>query len=90
MENIILRTENLSIFYGEKQSVKDINMYIYKNKVTAIMGPSGCGKTTLIRSFNRMQEINPGVSVKGKIFLNIYINLTFILFKSVKFQKRNK
>ncbi len=70
MENIILTTKNLSVFYGNKLSVTDINMYIYKNKVTAIMGPSGCGKTTLIRSFNRMQETNPEVTIKGAVFLN--------------------
>ncbi len=70
MEEIILKTENLSAYYGEKRIVKNVNLFIYKNKITSIMGPSGCGKTTLIRCFNRMHELIPDTHVEGKILLN--------------------
>ena len=53
----ILETRDLNIFYGSFKAVKDVNMKIEPNKITAIIGPSGCGKTTLLRSFNRMNEL---------------------------------
>jgi phosphate transport system ATP-binding protein len=70
MESEILRIENLNAYYFENQVLKNINLKIPKNKVTAIMGPSGCGKTTLLRCINRLHEISPGGRVEGKIFLN--------------------
>ena len=70
MESEVLKTENLSAFYGETQVVKNVNISIKRNKITAIMGPSGCGKTTLIRCFNRMHELTPGAKVYGKVYLD--------------------
>jgi phosphate transport system ATP-binding protein len=66
-----LRAEirNLNFSYGEKKVVKNVSMPIYKNKVTALIGPSGCGKTTLLRCFNRMHDLYPGVSYNGEILL---------------------
>ena len=75
MESTVLRTENFNAYFGDSHIVKDINLKIPKNKVTAIMGPSGCGKTTLIRCINRMHELFPNATVSGKIYLydeNIY------------------
>lgn len=69
MENAILKIVNLSAGYHNKWVVRDINLEIEKNKVTAIMGPSGCGKSTLIRCINRMHEITPGAIFKGEIYL---------------------
>ena len=68
MESPVLRIENLSAYYGERVVLKDINLSVPKNKVTAIMGPSGCGKTTLIRCINRMHELLPDAKAEGKIY----------------------
>ena len=61
--------------FHNKHVLKDVNMGIEENSVTAFIGPSGCGKTTLIRCLNRMHEMTPGAYAKGEIFLdkiNIY------------------
>jgi len=69
MAKEILKTQELSAYFGSLQVLKKINLSIPRNKVTAIMGPSGCGKTTLIRCFNRMHEMVPGAHLEGKIWL---------------------
>ncbi len=69
--------EDLNAWFGTKQVLKNINIKIEENAVTAIIGPSGCGKTTFIRCLNRMHEITPGARVSGKVLfngLNIYGN----------------
>lgn len=70
MKDIVLITKKLSIAYGKNTVVKKVNLKIYKNKITAIMGPSGCGKTTLLRSFNRIHELNKDVRISGDILLH--------------------
>jgi len=68
----------LSAWYGQKQALKEVNLSIRANAVTAIIGPSGCGKSTLIRTFNRMHELTPGAKISGQILLdgkNIYDNI---------------
>ena len=94
MGNSILKIENLSAYFGKNRILKDINLLIFKEKVTAIMGPSGCGKTTLIRCINRMHELVPEAKVSGKIFLyqeNIYDLHPIILRRKIGmvFQKPN-
>lgn len=69
MESEILKIENFSAGYGNLTVIKNINLAIFKNKITAIMGPSGCGKTTLIRCINRMHELNREAFYSGDIFL---------------------
>jgi len=69
MESTVLKIENFSAFFGDNRVVKDVNLKIFKNKITAIMGPSGCGKTTLIRCINRMHELIPNTKVTGRILL---------------------
>lgn len=69
MTDIVLRAENLTASYDDHIVVKNVNLSIIRNKITAIMGPSGCGKTTLIRCFNRMHELSPKAKVEGKVFL---------------------
>ena len=67
--------ENLNAWFGSKQAIKNINVYIQENKVTAIIGPSGCGKSTFIRCINRMHETVPGAKATGNITLdgeNVY------------------
>ncbi|MCL2063631.1 MAG: phosphate ABC transporter ATP-binding protein PstB [Candidatus Cloacimonetes bacterium] len=70
MESSVLKVENFFANYGEGDIVKDINVEFERNKVHAIMGPSGCGKTTFMRCINRMHELTPNSTVKGKIMLN--------------------
>jgi phosphate transport system ATP-binding protein len=70
-----LTINNLDAGFQNKHVLKDINLGIAENSVTAFIGPSGCGKTTLIRCLNRMHEMTPGAYAKGEIFLdkiNIY------------------
>lgn len=64
-----LSVEELDFFYGPKQALKNINMIIPKNRVTAFIGPSGCGKSTLLRCFNRMNDMVDNVSIKGAVKL---------------------
>ncbi|MCR8746158.1 phosphate ABC transporter ATP-binding protein PstB [Romboutsia lituseburensis] len=65
--NTKLNIENLDLFYGTKQALKNINMNIKEKKVTALIGPSGCGKSTFLRSLNRMNDLIENVTIKGKI-----------------------
>jgi len=70
MESPILRIENFSAAFGENPVLKNINLSLSRNTLTAIIGPSGCGKTTLIRCINRMHELAPNARVSGKILLD--------------------
>jgi len=70
-----MEINNVDLWYGSFHALKDINMKIYKNKVTAFIGPSGCGKSTLIRCLNRMNDLIGNVKITGEIKLdgkNIY------------------
>lgn len=72
---IKMAVRHLRAFFGEAEVLKDINMDIFANQVTAIIGPSGCGKSTFIRSLNRMHEVVPGARIEGTVFLddvNVY------------------
>jgi len=62
--------ENLNAWFGPKHVLKNINIKVKENVVTAVIGPSGCGKTTLIRCLNRMHEIVPGARVSGRVLLD--------------------
>src|SRR5574343_205863 len=61
---------NLNFYYGEHQSLKNINLDIYKGKVTAFIGPSGCGKSTLLRTINRMYDLYPGQRAEGELVVD--------------------
>ena len=63
----VFKIENVNLFYREKQALKNINLDLYKNQVTAFIGPSGCGKSTLLRCLNRMNDLIEGCKVEGKI-----------------------
>src|SRR5690554_6321883 len=69
-ERTKLEVKNLNFYYGNYQAIKDVNMSIKENKVTAFIGPSGCGKSTLLRTFNRMFELYPGQRAEGEILLD--------------------
>ncbi|MGE5741187.1 MAG: phosphate ABC transporter ATP-binding protein, partial [Candidatus Aminicenantes bacterium RBG_16_66_30] len=66
---------DLSVYYGDLQVLKDVNLDIPARKITVIIGPSGCGKTTLLKSLNRLLDTADGVRVRGQVVLdgeNIY------------------
>jgi phosphate transport system ATP-binding protein len=65
-----IEIRNLSFFYGTFKGLKDVNLNIAENKVTAFIGPSGCGKSTLLRTLNRMYSLYPGQRAEGEI--NLY------------------
>ena len=69
-EDIEIETKKLNLWYGEKQALKNINIKIPEEKVTAVIGPSGCGKSTLIRCFNRMNDIIDCCRVTGTILID--------------------
>ena len=74
-KTIKLKAENVNFFYGNCHCLKNVNMDIYENKVTAIIGPSGCGKSTYIRLINRMNELIPNTRFTGRIMFdcsNVY------------------
>ena len=62
-----LSVRNLNFYYGGFQALKNINLDIPEQKVTAFIGPSGCGKSTLLRTFNRMFELYPEQRAEGEI-----------------------
>ena len=67
LDNVKLSIKNLDLFYGNNQALKNINIDIKENKVTALIGPSGCGKSTFLRTLNRMNDLIENVTIKGKI-----------------------
>ena len=87
--------KDLNLFYGEFQALKNVNMEIEKNNVTAFIGPSGCGKSTFLKTLNRMNDLVEDCKINGEILLdgvNIYKDMdTNLLRKKVGmvFQKPN-
>src|SRR5215510_9606324 len=65
-----LSVRNLNFYYGSFHALKNVNLDIAENKVTAFIGPSGCGKSTLLRTFNRMFELYPEQRAEGEINLD--------------------
>lgn len=79
IKNYKVSIRNLDAWFGSKQALKNINLDVKANTVTAFIGPSGCGKTTLIRCLNRMHEMTPGAVARGQVILDgidIYDNKT--------------
>ncbi len=66
-KEVVYKTKGLNLWYGENQALKNIDLDIYENEVTAIIGPSGCGKSTYIKTLNRMVEMSPIVKTSGEI-----------------------
>lgn len=62
--------ESLFFYYGDQPALLDISMIIRDQQITALIGPSGCGKSTFLRCLNRMNDTIPGISVKGRVFLD--------------------
>lgn len=68
-KNIKFSVENLDLFYGNFQALKNVNLDINENEITALIGPSGCGKSTFLKTLNRMNDLIEGVTINGKITL---------------------
>ncbi|HEY8805752.1 MAG TPA: phosphate ABC transporter ATP-binding protein PstB, partial [Clostridium sp.] len=71
----IVITKNLNLYYGNTQALKNVNIDIEKNSVTALIGPSGCGKSTFLRTINRMNDLIDSVRIEGEVIYendNIY------------------
>ncbi|QGH34937.1 phosphate ABC transporter ATP-binding protein [Gracilibacillus salitolerans] len=66
-KRVVYDTKNLNLWYAQNHALKDINLEMKENEVTAIIGPSGCGKSTYIKTLNRMVELVPVVSTTGSI-----------------------
>jgi phosphate transport system ATP-binding protein len=95
-ETTILKSENLDLFYGDHQALKSITMEIPEKQITALIGPSGCGKSTFMKTINRMNDLVPGVTIKGKMLYreqDIYssdVNVTWLRKRiGMVFQKPN-
>jgi phosphate transport system ATP-binding protein len=69
-ERYKVRIEKVSVWYGPKRAIKDINLNVKDKTVTAFIGPSGCGKTTLLRCLNRMHELTPGARAEGRVIID--------------------
>jgi phosphate transport system ATP-binding protein len=65
-----IQVQNLNVFYGGSQALKDINLEIPKQQITVIMGPSGCGKTTLLKCLNRFLELTDDTRLNGKVLID--------------------
>jgi phosphate transport system ATP-binding protein len=64
---VVFRADAVQFFYGGYRALRDVTMDIRRNEVTALIGPSGCGKTTLLRCFNRMNDLIPGARLEGRL-----------------------
>src|SRR4029078_3513809 len=66
-DEVIFQLSDLSVYYGSFRAVRNVDMQINKHKITAFIGPSGCGKTTVLRCFNRMNDLIRGARVEGSL-----------------------
>lgn len=91
----ILKTENLNLWYGTNQALKNINIEIPERKITALIGPSGCGKSTFLKTLNRMNDLVEGCKIKGKVTfdgIDIYKDIDVNILRKrigMVFQKPN-
>jgi phosphate transport system ATP-binding protein len=65
-----IEATDVNIFYGQFRAVKDVNLQIQKNKITALIGPSGCGKSTMLRAFNRMNDLVSTARIEGEVLFH--------------------
>ena len=90
-----IKVRDLNLYYGDNQALKNINIDLEANKVTAFIGPSGCGKSTFLRTLNRMNDLIDGVKIDGEILVDgedIYKSKDVIALRTkvgMVFQKPN-
>lgn len=65
--DLIFQLRNINLFYSENHAIRNIDMDIQRNKITAFIGPSGCGKSTFIRILNRMNDLIPECKITGDV-----------------------
>ena len=65
-----ISTSDLNLYYGNNHALKNINLDIYENQITAFIGPSGCGKSTYLKTLNRMNDLVPKVTINGKVWID--------------------
>ena len=65
-----ISVKNLDLYYSDFKALKNVNLDIEENKITAFIGPSGCGKSTLLKSLNRMNDLVEGCRIEGEILLD--------------------
>jgi phosphate transport system ATP-binding protein len=70
MENSKISIQNLNMWFGKQKILNNVNIEIPENKLTVILGPSGCGKTTLMKTLNRLVDLQGDAKVDGKIMLD--------------------
>jgi phosphate transport system ATP-binding protein len=73
--DILVSSRGVSVYYGKHEAIKSVSFKMAKNNIVAMIGPSGCGKSTFLRSINRLNDLIPGCSVKGELFIdgqNVY------------------
>ena len=94
-ETEIMRAEKLNLWYETNHALKDINISIPKNEITALIGPSGCGKSTFLKTLNRMNDLVEGCRIEGKVTLgstDIYKDIDVTVLRKrvgMVFQKPN-
>ena len=69
-EDVKMSVKDLDLYYGQKQALKNINMDIHSNAITALIGPSGCGKSTFLKTLNRMNDLIDNVRITGQVTLD--------------------
>src|SRR4051812_20023399 len=69
-ETVEIAFRKFNFYYGKFHALQDINLEIYKRRVTAFIGPSGCGKSTLLRTLNRMYDLYPEQRAEGELLLD--------------------
>ena len=70
LAEIQIRTENLNLWYGSFQALKDISLEMPVRQITACIGPSGCGKSTFLKTLNRMNDLILGVKITGQVLID--------------------
>jgi phosphate transport system ATP-binding protein len=65
-----IRTQNLNLYFGANHVLRDVNLQVYENKITAMIGPSGCGKSSLLRCFNRMNDLIDCARIEGSVLMD--------------------
>ncbi len=69
-DEVKMSVKDLDLYYGQKQALKNINMDIHSNAITALIGPSGCGKSTFLKTLNRMNDLIDNVRITGQVTLD--------------------
>jgi phosphate transport system ATP-binding protein len=67
-EEFVFKVRDFSAYYSDFRAIRDVDLDVSKNRITAFIGPSGCGKSTILRCFNRMNDLIPGAHITGKIY----------------------